>query len=68
MRCVSSKCEGMYIFRMVIGVSGLFLIIMIWRYGDIVLVVGILTMFSFVYIDFGSMASIPPRVWEGPLY
>ena len=65
---MSSRCDGIYMFRMVIGVSGLFLIIIIWRYGDIVLVVGILTMFSFVYIDFGNMASIPPLIWEGPLY
>ena len=55
-------------FSMVIGVSGLFLIIMIWRYGEIVLVVGTLTMFSFVYIDIGNMASMPPLIWEGPLY
>ena len=59
---MSSRCDGIYMFRMVIGVSGLFLIIIIWRYGDIVLVVGILTMFSFVYIDLGNMASIPPLI------
>ena len=59
---MSSRCEGIYIFRMMIGVSGLFLIINIWRYGDIVLVVGTLTIFSFVYIDSGNMASIPPLI------
>ena len=65
---MSSRCDGMYMFRMVISVSGLFLIIMIWRYGDIVLGVGTLTMFSFTYIDTGIMASMPPLIWVGPLY
>ena len=30
--------------------------------------VGILWMFSFVYIDLGIKASMPPRAGEGPAY
>ena len=37
-----------YIFMIINGVSGLLLIIMIWRYGDMGLGVGIFVMFSFV--------------------
>lgn len=42
------------------GVRGLLLISMAWRYGDIELGVGILVMFSFVYIALGIMARMPP--------
>ena len=47
----------MHMFRRSIGVSGLLLIIMAWRYGDIGLGVGILVMFLFVYNNLGIMAS-----------
>ena len=56
----------MYMFRRSIGVSGLLLIIMAWRYGDIGLGVGILVMFSFVYNDLDIMASIPALACVGP--
>ena len=39
---------GIYIFMIINGVSGLLLIIMVWRYGDMRLGVGIFVMFSFV--------------------
>ena len=68
MRCGSSRCVGMYMFRIIIGVSGLFLIIMAWRYGDIGLGVGSLTMFSFVNIDISIMATMSPLVYVGPAY
>jgi hypothetical protein len=42
------------------GVIGLFFIMMACRYGDIVLGVGILVMFSFVWMVFGIMTSVPP--------
>jgi hypothetical protein len=58
----------MYMFRMSIGVRGLLLIIMAWRYGDIELGVGILVMFSFVYINLGIMASMPPLACVEPEY
>jgi len=68
MRCMSSKCDGMYMFRMSIGVRGLLLIIMAWRYGDIGLGVGILVIFLFVYINFGIIASMPTLACVGPEY
>ena len=68
MRCMSSRCDGIYMFRMIIGVSGLLLIIMAWRYDDIELGVGTLMMFSFVYIDIGIMARMPPLACVGPVY
>ena len=58
----------MYIFRMIIGVSSLLLIITALRYDDIVRGVGILTLFLFVYIDIGIMASMPPLACVGPVY
>ena len=67
-RCVSCGCIGMYMFRRSIGISGLLLIIMAWRYGDIGLEVGNLVMFSFVYNDLGIMASMPPLACVGPEY
>ena len=59
---------GIYIFISSIGVAGLLLIMMVCRYGDMELGVGILWMFSFVYIDLGIKASMPPRAGEGPAY
>ena len=67
-RCASSRWDGMYMFRTIIGVIGLLLIIMAWRYDDIVLEVGILIMLSFVYIDIGIMANMAPLAWLGPVY
>ena len=46
-KCMSSWCVGMYMFRITIGVRGLLLIRMACMYGDIVLGVGSLVMFSF---------------------
>lgn len=66
--CMSCGCVGIYIFSMSIGVKGLFLIRMACRYGDMWLGVGILEMFSFVYIDLGIMVSMPPLVCVGPEY
>ena len=68
MRYASFRCVGMYMFRMIIGISGLFLIIMAWRYGDIGLGVGTLTMFSFVNIDISIMASMSSLACVGPAY
>ena len=39
---------------------GLFVILITCRYGDIVLGVGILVMFSFVWMVFGIMIRVPP--------
>lgn len=58
----------MYMFIRSIGVSGLFLISRIWRYGDIELGVGILVMFSFVCMVLGIMANVPPLALLGPEY
>ena len=68
MRYASFRYVGIYMFRMIIGVSSLFLIIMIWRYDDIGLGVGTLTMFLFVNIDIGIMASMPPLACVEPAY
>ena len=68
MRCVSCGWVGMYMFRISIGVRGLLLIIMAWRYGDIGLRIGILVMFLFVYIDLGIIASMPLLACVGPEY
>ena len=68
MRCISSRCVGMYMFKMSMGVRGLLLISMTWRYGDIKLGIGILVMFSFVYIDLGIMARMPPLAYVGHVY
>ena len=40
--------------------NGLFFIMITCRYGDIVLGVGILVMFSFVWMIFGIMIRVPP--------
>ena len=55
----------MYIFRMSIGVTGFLLITVAWRYGDIELGVGILVMFSFVWIDLGIIINMPPLAGVG---
>ena len=67
-KCMSSWCVGIYMFRISIGVRGLLLIRMACMYEDIVLGVGNLVMFSFVYIALGIMANIPPLACEGPEY
>ena len=51
---------GIYMFMRSMGVIGLFFIMITCRYGDIVLGVGILVMFSFVWMVFGIMISVPP--------
>ena len=54
-----------HIFRMTMGVRGLLLIIMAWRYGDIELGVGILVMFSFACIDWVSwLVCLLLLVWD----
>lgn len=50
----------MYMLMRSIGVIGLFFIMMTCRYGDILLGVGIFVMFSFVWMVFGIMTSVPP--------
>ena len=65
MKCISSRCDGMHIFRMSIGGRGLLLIIMAWRYSDFELGVGILMMFLFVCI---ILVSMPPLASVGPEY
>lgn len=50
----------MYILMRSMGVIGLFFIMMTCRYGDILLGVGIFVMFSFVWMVFGIMTSVPP--------
>ena len=55
-------------FSRSIGVKDLLLIRMAWRYTDIWLGVGILVMFSFVFIKVGIMVSIPPLACVGPEY
>ena len=67
-KCMSSWCVGIYMFRISIGVRGLLLIRMACMYGDIVLGVGSFVIFSFVYIALGIMANIPPLACEGPEY
>ena len=52
---------GIYIFIRRIGVSGLFFIMIACKYGEMVLGDGILVMFSFVWMSFGIMISVPPR-------
>ena len=47
---------------------GLLLIRMAWMYKDIELGVGILVIFSLVYIALGIMASVLPLACEGPEY
>ena len=47
---------------------GLFLIRMTCRYGEMELGVGILVMFSFVWIFLGIMARMPPLAMLGPEY
>lgn len=68
MRCISWGCVGMYMFKMSSGVRGLLLMFMAWRYCDMRLGVGILVMFSLVYIALGIMVSMPPLAWERPAY
>ena len=58
----------MYIFKMIIGVRGLLLIIMVWRYSDIELGVDSLVMFSFVYMNIGIMANTPSLACVGLEY
>ena len=53
-------CVGMYMFSRSIGVMGLLVISMACRYGDIGLGVGVLLMLSFVHMDLGIKASMPP--------
>ena len=50
----------MYIFMRSMGVIGLFFMMMTCKYGDIALGVGILVIFSFVWMVFGIMVSVPP--------
>ena len=52
---------GIYIFRRRMGVSGLFFIMRACKYGEMALGDGILVMFSFVWMSFGIMISVPPR-------
>ena len=66
MRCKSCGCIGIYMLRRSIAFRGLLLIRMAWRYGDMWLGVGILEIFSLVYIDLGILASTPPRACVGP--
>ena len=51
---------AIYMFMKSMGVIGLFFIMIACRYGDIVLGVGILVMFSFVWMIFGIMISVLP--------
>jgi hypothetical protein len=67
-RCMSCGCVGMYIFNSSIGVMGLLVISMAWRYGDIGLGVGILVMFWFVYMDLDIRVNMPPLAIVGPAY
>ena len=55
----------MYMCSKSIGVLGLLVISMACRYGDIGLGVGILLMFSFVYMDLSIKASMPPLAIVG---
>lgn len=55
----------MYMCSKSIGVLGLLVISMACRYGDIRLGVGILLMFSFVYMDLSIKASMPPLAIVG---
>ena len=66
MRCKSCGCVGIYMLRRSIGVRGLLLIRMAWRYGDMWLGVGVLVIFSLVYIDLGIMVSTPLVLGWGP--
>lgn len=50
----------MYIFIRSMGVIGLFLIMMVCRYGDMALGDGILVMFSLVCMVFGIKVRTPP--------
>lgn len=68
MRGVSWGCVGMYMFRMRMGVMGLLLIVMAWRYGDICLGDGIFVVFSFECMDLGIIVRTPPLMGEGPAY
>ena len=51
---------GIYMFMRSIGVIGLLFIFITCRYGDMVLGVGILVMFSFVWMVFGIIIRVPP--------
>ena len=61
MRCVSSKCIGIYMCMISQGISGWLFILMICRYGEIFVGVGILVTFPgnayFAWIN----VSRPPR-------
>ena len=50
----------MYIFMRSIGVIGLFFMVMTCKYGEIVLGVGILVIFSFVWMILGIIVRVPP--------
>ena len=56
---MSSGCVGMYIFSSNVGVMGLLVISMACRYGGMELGVGILLIFSFVYMNLGIKATVP---------
>ena len=47
---------------------GLFLIVMTCKYGEIVQGVGILMMFSFVWMMLGIMVKVPPLAEFSPEY
>ena len=55
-------------FNISIGLMGLLVISMVCKYGDIGLGVGILLMFSFVYMDLDTRASMPPLAMVGPAH
>ena len=58
----------MYMFSNSIGLMGLLVISMACKYGDISLGVGILLMFSFVYMALDTRASVPPLAMVGPAH
>ena len=60
MRWISSWCVGMYVWSLSRGVKGLLLIMIVCRYGAMLARVGILLMFSLVYINLYGIVSMLP--------
>jgi hypothetical protein len=58
----------MYIFIRSMGVIGLFFILITCRYGGIVMGVGIVVIFSLVWMILGIMVRVPPLAGLSPEY
>jgi hypothetical protein len=60
--CVSSRCDGIYIFRIIIGVRGGLLSFNICRYGEISRLVGIFEiLLGYVYL---VLIKVSNPIWD----